>query len=1051
MSLSPNTLFLACIFFLVASVNASPNDDLLAPDLFFESDIRPILRQYCFECHGANDEKDGNLDLRLVHKLLKGGDSGAGIYPLQADQSLIIKRIEAREMPPNGHAIPEDQVAIVRRWINEGAKTKRTEPDAIESGIPLTIEDREYWAYRPIPSNLQVPPSKKPDSTIGGWLLSGAGASRIDGWHLVGSQVGEADRATLVKRVYFDLVGTAPTLEVIEEAKQSSAPDWYERIVEELLASPSYGERWARHWLDLAGYADSEGMTAQDAERPWAWKYRDYVVRSLNANKPMDRFITEQLAGDELAGAKQGDWTSEQIELLTATGFLTMAADGTGSGDNSPEARNKVIADTLKIIGSSLLGSSIGCAQCHDHRYDPISQRDYFAIRAVFEPAFDWQQWRTPEGRKLSLYTQKEIELAARVEEEAKQRASHRKLTEDRYMAEALQKELEKYEEPLRTSLKQAYETPSKDRNEEQTRLLKMYPSVNITPGVLYQYLPKAAEELKNIDQEIAAIRAKKPREEFIRVMTEIPNRIPDTHLFHRGDHQQPRQKITPRDLPVTAPEGEVPAIPERNDSLSTSGRRLAYARWLTNGRHPLVSRVLVNHMWVHHFGKGIVATPGEFGKLGTPPTHPELLDWLAYEFVRTEWDLKSLHRTILNSNTYKQSSRLRSNSDSAGDGSQDNWRKPLMRLDAEVLRDRMIIAAGNMQNELYGPPIPLKSDDTGQIIVQGKQTRKSLYLQVRRSQPVAMLQSFDAPVMDVNCDFRPVSTVATQSLILLNGEFALQQAEEMSNRVLREAPLHAPTGMERVPLAPSPKAARWSFGYSPIRDQDYSQQSFRSLDHWTGSEWQGGPQRPDPTIGWVILNQDGGHPGSHFAAVRRWTCQHDGILSMQGTLKHLSENGDGVRARLIHSRHGMIGEWSSKNQSVTTALASIQAQAGDIFDFVVDCKAQETSDSFQWPIQLVEATSKTFLADSRNEFHGPNESQSYQALPYQLLYAWQLAYARNPTDREWERSVDYASVQLEELERSPSSRITSMPPTQQVIMMFCHALFNSNEFVYVD
>lgn len=372
------------------------------------------------------------------------------------------------------------------------------------------------------------------------------------------------------------------------------------------------------------------------------------------------------------------------------------------------------------------------------------------------------------------------------------------------------------------------------------------------------------------------------------------------------------------------------------------------------------------------------------------------------------------------------------------------------MRLDAEVLRDRMIFAAGSMQNQLYGPPIPLKSDDSGQIIVQGKQTRKSLYLQVRRSQPVAMLQSFDAPVMDVNCDFRPVSTVATQSLILLNGEFALQQAEEMSNRVLREAPLQAPSGLEKVPPAPFPKAARWSFGYSPVRDQDYSPQSFQPLDHWTGSEWQGGPQRPDPKIGWVILNQDGGHPGSHFAAVRRWTCQQDGIMSLQGTLKHLSENGDGVRARLYHSRLGMIGEWSSQNQSIATELATIQAQAGDMLDFVVDCKAQETSDSFQWPIQIVDAT-KTLLADSRNEFHGPNVSQSYQALPYQLLYAWQLAYARNPTIQEWERSVNYASIQLEELERSPSSRITSMPPTQQVLMMFCHALFNSNEFVYVD
>ncbi len=213
---------------------------------------------------------------------------------------------------------------------------------------------------------------------------------------------------TLVQRAYFDLIGLPPSQEEWERWSSSNEEHWFEQMVDTLLDSPHYGERWSRHWLDVAGYADSEGQSIQDAERPWAWKYRDYVIRSLNTNKPFDRFLVEQLAGDELAGPKQGDWTDEQIELLTATGFLTMAADGTGSGENTVEARNKVLSDTIKIVSSSLLGSSVGCAQCHDHRYDPISQIDYYAMRAIFEPAMDVEQWRVPEARKISLYTQED-------------------------------------------------------------------------------------------------------------------------------------------------------------------------------------------------------------------------------------------------------------------------------------------------------------------------------------------------------------------------------------------------------------------------------------------------------------------------------------------------------------------------------------------------------------------------------------------------------------------------------------------------------------------
>ncbi len=316
--------------------------------------------------------------------------------------------------------------------------------------------------------------------------------------------------------------------------------------------------------VDVAGYADSDGYTLADAERPWSWKYRDYVIRSFNSNKPFDRFVIEQLAGDELAGPAQGDWTPEQIELLTATGFLRNAADGTGSGDDSPEARNKVIADTLKIVGSSLMGTSFHCAQCHDHRYDPISHVDYHALRSVFEPSLDWQQWKPPSGRMVSLYTAADRQKAAEIEAAAAAMARDRDLKRDEYMKEALSKELEKYEEPLRAQLRTAYETPEKESHGRTQGFAGQIPQRQYLARVLYQYLPKADEELKKLDQQIAAKRAEKPPEEFLRILTEPTDRAPLARLFHRGDHQQPQQEVAPAPPAVAVPEGERVEFPER-------------------------------------------------------------------------------------------------------------------------------------------------------------------------------------------------------------------------------------------------------------------------------------------------------------------------------------------------------------------------------------------------------------------------------------------------------------------------------------------------------
>ncbi len=370
---------------VILAINLSRADELT-----FEQHVRPILREYCLDCHGATESLEGSLDLRLVRLIAKGGDSGSALAAGNPSDSLLYQRVESGDMPPGEARVSPEKVEILRRWIESGAKTKREEPESLPPGIPITEEDRSYWAYQPIQvTKVSLDAARRElrtplDVLIQQAMPSGLGLSS------------DADRLVLIQRLFSDLIGLPPSPEQLQRWMNDPASDWYEQLVDHLLSTPQYGERWGRHWLDAVGYADSDGFTLADAERPWAWRYRDYVIRSLNSDKPFDKFITEQLAGDELAGPANGDWTEAQIELLTATGFLRMAADGTGSGDNSAEARNKTIADTMQIVGSTLLASSLNCAQCHDHRYDPISHRDYFAVRAVFDPALDWQSWKTP-------------------------------------------------------------------------------------------------------------------------------------------------------------------------------------------------------------------------------------------------------------------------------------------------------------------------------------------------------------------------------------------------------------------------------------------------------------------------------------------------------------------------------------------------------------------------------------------------------------------------------------------------------------------------------
>lgn len=776
--------------------------------LMYERDIRPILREHCLDCHGAAKEKKGGLDLRLRRLMVKGGESGPAIVPGQPEESLLVKRLRDQEMPPGGKRVPPNLIARLALWVEQGASTVREEPVTLNEGIGITPEEREFWSLQPVTR----PPIPKAEQSL-------RIRTPIDAFVFARMQSDElgfrkdADPAVLVRRVYLDLTGLPPTRAEVRAFVRNPDEEAFLQLLDRVLASPHYGERWGRHWLDVAGYADSEGYTNADDDRPWAYKYRDYVIRSFNQNRPLDEFICEQLAGDEMVALPYNDLTNDQISKLSATGFLRMAADGTGSDENdnennNDEARNRTLTDTIKIVSGSLLGLSVECAQCHDHRYDPIPQRDYYQLRAIFEPALDWKNWRTPEERLISLYTPEDRAAAAVIETKAGEVLAEKQIQQDKYLQEALEKELSKHDPPLRDQIRQAYKTAKDQRTEDQKELLRKYPSTNITTDNLYQYNPKVTDELKKYDEQVTAIRATKPVEEFIRGLTEVPDRVPLTRVFYRGDYSQPTESVTPAALTITSAPQNRFEIPENEAALPTTGRRLAFARWLTNGRHPLVARVIVNRVWMHHFGRGLVATPGDFGKLGQPPSHPALLDWLASELVAGSWNMKKIHKRIMTSTVYRQSSVADARSLQVDSANRLLARFPVQRLDAEVVRDRILWTSGRLEESLFGQPSPIAVDDSGQVTDNCTSARRSVYVAVKRSQPVPILEAFDAPVMVTNCDCRSPSTAVTQSLILMNGGFVLQQSDAFAKRVIHE------TGMGQAD-DPGPAIHRaWSLAY---------------------------------------------------------------------------------------------------------------------------------------------------------------------------------------------------------------------------------------------
>jgi hypothetical protein len=778
-------------------------------ELTYERHVRPIFKAHCFYCHGEGDEQQGGLDLRLQRLMVKGGDSGAAIVPGNLEESHLYQRLVDGDMPPEEiHVRPTAaEIEIIGRWIKSGAKTARPEPENADNLPKVTEEERQFWSFQPVrrPAVPDVDSTAPVRTPIDAFLLAKLGEKDL-------TFSPETDRRTLIRRVSFTLLGLPPTPDEVAAFLADDEPNAYERLIERMLESPHYGERWARHWLDVAGYADSDGHDGTDPVREDAWPYRDYVINALNADKPLDEFIREQLAGDEMVERPYENVGPEGLEKLIATGFLRTSPDGTSIKDaDQHEASNQVVADTIQIISSSLLGVTVHCAQCHDHRFDPILQEDYYRLRAILEPAYDTSKWLTSDKRQLKVLSQAEKKRSDELEAQAKKIEKRFEALQDKVFTAVVHEQIERIADTEfveREELEEEFLAPLREEPDAYVRYLKLiHSSTGKVPSKFktrvntaglgdlsrFEIYVQHEAELNSLAAEAEALRNQKPKPSLVRALTEVPGQVPVTYLFFRGDIASPQDPVGPGELTVLQPLSS--PIPEQNPDLPTTGRRLAYARWLTSGEHPLLARVLVNRVWMHHFGQGIVSTPSDFGVMGNRPTHPELLDWLASELVKNGWSLKHLHRVIMTSTAYRQQSQRHEAGEAADAGNTLYWRMPVRRLESEALRDSILAVSGSLNRKAFGPPVPVTADPDGQIVPdtsaladESDALRRSIYLQVRRTQPLNLIDAFDGPTLDPNCEMRNVSTVPTQALLFLNNEFVSTHASRFADRLLAEA-----------------------------------------------------------------------------------------------------------------------------------------------------------------------------------------------------------------------------------------------------------------------
>jgi hypothetical protein len=744
---------------------------------FFETKIRPILADNCWKCHGEQKHK-GDLRLDARSTALTGGDSGPAIVPGHPEKSLLVKAISYTDtelkMPPTGK-LTREQIADLTQWIQMGAPWPGTDKGgpAIRRGeFTISDKDREHWSFQPVkrPPLPTVKNARWSANPIDAFILA-----KLEEKGLAPSA--PAAKRELARRLYYDLTGLPPTPAEMTAFLEDASPTAYEDLVDRLLNSPRYGEKWARHWLDLVRYAETNSYE-RDNPKPNAWRYRDYVIRSFNSDKPYDRFVREQLAGDELAPA--------DFDALIATGYYRL-----GIWDDEPsdplQARYDGLDDIVATTGQVFLGLTVDCARCHNHKIDPIAQKDYYRLLAFFKNINHFRGGGPTDEQPLLAGEAKKVYDEKMVEREKKR--------------SELQAEVSDIEKAFRA----AYKKVEPDATAPPADFAKLIAAegpklLGMETMAQYRKLRKQLETLKN--QKVPA--------DMALCVSEAGPVAEETFVMLRGNPNVKGERVTPG-FPQVLSAGD-PLLPTPPANAQTSGRRLVLANWIVSKDNPLPARVMVNRIWQQHFGRGILRSSSDFGFQGSRPTHPELLDWLASEFVAQGWRMKPLHKLIVTSNAYKMSSTANAKALAADPANDLFWRFDMRRLTAEEIRDSILAVCGNLNLKMYGPgiyPEIPKEILAGQSMpgrgwgksTPEEQARRSIYIHVKRSLIYPVLESFDLPESDRTTPVRFSTTQPTQALLMVNGEFLNKQAGIFAERLKNEAG-NEPAAQVRMALA---------------------------------------------------------------------------------------------------------------------------------------------------------------------------------------------------------------------------------------------------------
>ncbi len=1022
-----------------------------------------MLVARCYACHSAKAAKvQGGLLLDSQTGLKRGGNTGPIVEVGDPERSLLIRALRYRDkelkMPP-GQPLPADVVADFESWIRSGAGMPA-------DAVPVKPVDRrkQFWSFQP-PKDHAPPVVKNSDwprNEIDRFILAKLEAKGV-------APSAAADKRTLIRRAYFDLTGLPPTAAEVDAFVADQSPEAYPRLLDRLLASPRYGERWGRFWLDVARYSDARNVGERFA---YSYTYRDWVIRALNEDMPYDAFLKQQLAADRIP--------RNDTRNLAALGFLSL-------GREFPKSFPETVDDRIDTVARGMLGLTVACARCHDHKYDPIPTADYYSFYSIFSNVHEPQELplldatldasaaKSPVDEKYA----KRLAHIRKVDEEYRQKRSaemnkfFRTQVAEYLLAvrdsakmrpnevEDLIKErqlnlhvLSRWKEylaksrasgdpvfrlwnsasaipaadfarewprnlaaesganpPIVAAFKNApadikdvaaqyaavltrYDSPTalSDRHEEALRLAMRGPDspVNVPVSEFpLIYTEGDSNNTRGFRNRFDAMRAMysydggAPR---AMVVEDVPNPKP-AHVFVRGNPNHPGIETPPHFLSCLSA-GD-PAM------FRDGSGRLDLANAIAGKDNPLTARVIVNRVWLHHFGAGIVRTPSDFGLRGDLPTHPELLDHLAVNFMQSGWSLKKLHRTIMLSAAYRQSSSDNPEARKLDPENQLLWRMNRQRLDIESLRDSILAASGQLDRKLGGVPFALTASPAS--------PRRTVYGYIERGRIPGMLAAFDFAVPDQHVPIRYTTTVPQQALFLLNSSFMAEQAHALANRpelTAEKDPAKRVRSLYHVvfardatdreiaaglkfidsdplPGAPPPDVSAWEYGTGEYDFSSERIKSFTPFRYFTGDSWQGASMLPDPVMGKARLRSNGGEPGDtpRQAVVRRWTSPVEGKISIDGALRHNQDSlgtGDGVRARIVSSRHGELASWVVNGSSAETKLDGIKIGKGDTLDFVVDGRADSENDAFQWTPTIKVSGAKDTKWSAGEDFRGP-------------------------------------------------------------------------------